>query len=127
MRTSSPTLPGTASDIRTAPRTTAARRKHHADRPGCVAREPGRGGARGHRIRALAPITPDSTARALPSAQSRGELRVTWFPVPYFAPFDDSVPDEDRRLEGARIQEWLHGCIAAERPDVLLVGRGAYG
>ena len=82
--------------------------------------------ARGHRIRALAPITPDAPA-ATPSARSRGELRLTWFPVPYFAPFDDLVPDEYRRQEGARIQEWLRGCIAAERPDVVLVGRGAYG
>lgn len=82
--------------------------------------------ARGHRIRALAPIAPDAPA-ATPSARSRGELRLTWFPVPYFAPFDDSVPDEYRRQEGARIQEWLRGCIAAERPDVVLVGRGAYG
>jgi glycosyltransferase involved in cell wall biosynthesis len=83
--------------------------------------------ARGHRIRALAPITPDSTARALPPVANGGELRVNWFSVPFFAPFDDSVSDKYRRLEGVCIQEWLRACITAERPDVVLVGRGAYG
>jgi glycosyltransferase involved in cell wall biosynthesis len=83
--------------------------------------------ARGHRIRALAPVTPDAPGSASPPAAGRGELCVSWFPVPYFAPFDDAVPDEYRRLEGASIHKWLRECIAAERPDVLVVGRGAYG
>jgi glycosyltransferase involved in cell wall biosynthesis len=83
--------------------------------------------ARGHRIRALAPITPDTPGSPARPAAGQGAVRLTWFPVPYFAPFDDAVSDEYRRREGASIQEWLRGCIAAERPDVVVAGRGAYG
>ena len=80
---------------------------------------------RGHRIRALAPVTADASAWA-PPLPDREALRLTWFPVPHYAPFDDAVSDEYRRLERDRIQDWLRACIAAERPDVVLVGRGAY-
>jgi glycosyltransferase involved in cell wall biosynthesis len=83
--------------------------------------------ARGHRVRTLAPITPDSSPGAFSPGDISGTLEISWFPVPFFAPFDDAVSDEYRRQEGERIRDWLHRHIATERPDVVLVGRGAYG
>ena len=77
--------------------------------------------ARGHRVRALAATTPDAPLATGVSAD------VTWFRVPFFEPFIDLVSDEYRRAEGAEIQRWLRAGIAAERPDVLFVGREIYG
>jgi glycosyltransferase involved in cell wall biosynthesis len=82
---------------------------------------------RAHRIRVLAPLTSDSTATAFHPVTAPGKLQISWFAVPFFAPFDDAVSDEYRRWEGTCIREWVERCIAEERPDVVLVGRGAYG
>lgn len=83
--------------------------------------------ARGHRIRALAGITSGARRAAWRSAAGPAGPRVTWFPVPFFEPFEHLVSEEYRRAEVAEIQRWLRASIAAERPDALLIGREIYG
>jgi glycosyltransferase involved in cell wall biosynthesis len=82
---------------------------------------------RGHNVRALAGITAETRPEAWRPIMMAGRLSVTWFPVPFFEPFEHRVSDEYRLVEVATIRRWLREAIAAERPDAVLIGREIYG
>ncbi len=88
--------------------------------------------ARGHRIWAVAPETPETRRDAGAFDDGRaGTLRVTRFSVPYFEMFaftgPDTASDRYRALERARLRRAVAACAAAAPPDVLLIGREMYG
>ncbi|HZS34430.1 MAG TPA: glycosyltransferase family 4 protein [Methylomirabilota bacterium] len=88
--------------------------------------------ARGHRIWAVAPETPETRQDAGAFDDRRAEaLRVTRFSVPYFEMFaftgPDTASDGYRALERARLRRAVAASLAAEAPDVLLIGREVYG
>lgn len=78
---------------------------------------------RGHRVRALAPITPGAPdAEALEG--SHPDVAVARYPVTRFEIVQNLDPDDPlRRWEIGQIVERLPGLIAGRRPDLLLIGR----
>lgn len=81
----------------------------------------------GHRIRALAPITPETIGSGGAFAASHPALQVAWFLLPYFygTPYAPA-PDAYREVERAQLGETLPALIARERPDLILVGWETY-
>ena len=84
-------------------------------------------GARGHRVRALAPIGPATyPERAAFSARFSG-VRVTWFPVPRLEDAPNVPPDDDfARAERAHLTTALPRMIREARPDVVVIGRESF-
>jgi len=79
---------------------------------------------RGHRVRALAPITPETLSTGDVFAAGCPEIDLTRFLLPYFEnAHDESGPDTYRQLEWTRILEALPGLVRDEHPDVLVIGR----
>src|SRR5262245_33739446 len=81
--------------------------------------------ARGHAVRAIAPITPETLeAGQAAFGRSHGGVEVAWFEVPWFE-IATGVPPSDsyRQLEADRIESALSATIASRRPDVILIGR----
>jgi 1,2-diacylglycerol 3-alpha-glucosyltransferase len=86
---------------------------------------------RGHRVRAVAPIT-DAARRGDEDVMLEcSPVSVTRFTVPYFEMFRFTGADETtavyRAGERAGVREGLRSLIEAERPDVVLIGREIYG
>ncbi len=80
--------------------------------------------ARGHRVRALAPITHEELADGDAFSREFPQIAVTRFLVPYFENArDESSPEEYRQLERSRIREVLPALVSNENPDVLIIGR----
>jgi glycosyltransferase involved in cell wall biosynthesis len=81
----------------------------------------------GARVRALAPVTPETGARAETFARRYPGLAIDRFLVPRF----DIGPHQPaagayRRLERARIRAALPRLIEEERPHLLLIGRETF-
>lgn len=87
--------------------------------------------ARGHRIWSVAPVTEDTRREGAAFDRRCPTLRVTRFAVPYFEMFAFTGPDTAnaryRALERSGVRDAVRSLIAAERPDVLLIGREMYG
>jgi glycosyltransferase involved in cell wall biosynthesis len=87
--------------------------------------------ARGHRIRSIAPVTEDTQRQAEDFDRRHPALGITRFVVPYFEMFaftaDDTATEEYRAGERAGVRDALRSRLAAERVDVVLVGREIYG
>jgi glycosyltransferase involved in cell wall biosynthesis len=87
--------------------------------------------ARGHRIWSVAPVTEATRREAAAFDRQFPALRVTRFLAPYFEMFAFTGPDRAsaryRTIERAGIRRAVRAWVAAERPDVLLIGREMYG
>jgi glycosyltransferase involved in cell wall biosynthesis len=83
--------------------------------------------ALGHTVRALAPITDEAFQSGDTFAMNHPHLGVTRYLVPSFENSPD-VPasDRHRQLEGQQIQTLLPVLIAAQRPDLIIIGREAF-
>ena len=83
--------------------------------------------AYGHRVRVLSPVTAETIPDATAFADRHPRLEITRFEVPYFeiAP-NFAATTEYRRVEGDRIRTLLPAMIAAERPDLLFMGRETF-
>ncbi|MBX3024443.1 glycosyltransferase family 4 protein [bacterium] len=83
--------------------------------------------AAGHAVRVLAPIADDAAGGADAFAAAHPEIAVTRFPVP----FDDVAPnlptaDRYRSVERESIRARLPELIAADRPDLVFMGRETF-
>jgi 1,2-diacylglycerol 3-alpha-glucosyltransferase len=79
--------------------------------------------ARGHAVRALAPIAPAADSTRVDFSN----VRVTWFPVPRYESAPDVPPDaEFARAERAHITTKLPCMIREARPDVVVIGRESF-
>lgn len=81
----------------------------------------------GHSVRAVAPITETALESGDRFHRQHPELAVRRFLVPYFesAP-NHPASEEYRRREGERLSAELRASIAAERPDILIIGRETF-
>jgi glycosyltransferase involved in cell wall biosynthesis len=86
--------------------------------------------ARGHRIRAVAPITDELRHDGDEFDRQHPRLTVTRFAVPYFERYAftgaDTATDEYRDRERAGLVDTLRPLMAAEPSDALLIGRDLY-
>jgi len=83
--------------------------------------------ARGHTVRALAPITSQTYPARADFAATPGAVCVTWFEVPRFDNSPDVPPDEDyARTERQRIRSELSALIGESRPDAIVIGRESF-
>lgn len=81
----------------------------------------------GHRVEAIAPITVAAARRGDGFARATRDVRVTRFPVPYFESSPNNPAGRDyRRREGKLVRAALAARIAAQRPDVLVIGRETF-
>ena len=80
---------------------------------------------RGHDVRVLAPITPETVASDASFVGTLSGLRLSRYPVPYFLYEYCHVPYDRvyRRAEHAGIEEALPRLIEAERPDVVIASQ----
>lgn len=82
---------------------------------------------RGHRIRAVAPITAAESERGDAFRAAHPELDVHWFNVPSFEIATGSPPsDEYREYEGVALRHAVQLLAAARSPDVVLIGRESF-
>jgi 1,2-diacylglycerol 3-alpha-glucosyltransferase len=83
--------------------------------------------ARGHAVRALAPMTSEADARGADFTLRHPALHVTWFHVPRFDNAPDVPPDDDfARREREQIAAKLPTMIGERRPDVIVIGRESF-
>jgi glycosyltransferase involved in cell wall biosynthesis len=83
--------------------------------------------ARGHRVRALAPMVGDAAPSADAFAAAQPDIAVTRFAVPRFQTDPDTPAGDDYRdLERRAVQAGLQRLLSAERPDIVLVGRETF-
>jgi glycosyltransferase involved in cell wall biosynthesis len=83
--------------------------------------------ARGHAVRALAPISSATAPARADLAASLPAVGVTWFPVPRFENAPDVPPDDDfAQAERAQIVAKLPNLIGERRPDVVVIGRESF-
>jgi glycosyltransferase involved in cell wall biosynthesis len=80
---------------------------------------------RGHRIRVLAPITPEHRDFDRTFVPGLPGIRLTRYLVPYFLYIYDMIPFDEhyRRIEQCAIGRRLPALIQAERPDVVVAGQ----
>jgi glycosyltransferase involved in cell wall biosynthesis len=81
---------------------------------------------RGHRVRCLAPITPEAARAGDPFARRHPRIAVTRFPVAAFQTFYVPPTDEFRSRERAQLGEALPRLIDGERPDIVFIGRETF-
>jgi glycosyltransferase involved in cell wall biosynthesis len=86
---------------------------------------------RGHRVRAIAPISDAGRHERRDATGDGANISVTWFTVPYFEMFRftgaDDATAEYRARERVGVRDALRAALAAERADVVLIGREIYG
>jgi len=83
--------------------------------------------ARGHVVRALAPITPAARRRGDRFATTNRGVGVTRFTVPRFENAPNKPPSAAyRETEGHRLRDALGRLIEAQRPDVVIIGRETF-
>ena len=83
--------------------------------------------ARGHRVRAVAPVTPELEPETATIAAGAPGVELSWMRLPEF----DWTPDIPaspayRALERAEVERVVSPLIAARRPDVLIVGHESW-
>jgi glycosyltransferase involved in cell wall biosynthesis len=78
----------------------------------------------GHRVRAVAQMRPSDLRDGDHFARQHPELDVVRMTVPYFHVYTETAPDDAfRDHEGRQIEELVRSSLAAERPDVIVLGR----
>jgi glycosyltransferase involved in cell wall biosynthesis len=83
--------------------------------------------ARGHTVRALAPISPAAYPARADFAANLSAVCVTWFPVPRFENAPDAPPDDTfAQAERTGIMTDLPSMIRANRPDAVVIGRESF-
>jgi len=83
--------------------------------------------ARGHLVRALAPISPVSRPDRAACAAKLSGVAVTWFPVPRFERAPDVPPDDDfARAERLHLMAELPRMIREAPPDAVVMGRESF-
>jgi len=81
----------------------------------------------GHIVRALAPVTPETQARAMAFDAAHSRPVITRFEIPHFEmPPHFPYPAEYVELEQACVEGGLAALIAQRRPDVIIIGRETY-
>ncbi len=82
---------------------------------------------RGHRVRAVAPITAEALRAGDRFAGLHPEILTLRFVVPYFEVSPNHpAPAEYRRAEATSVRQALHALVPAERPDVIVIGRESF-
>ena len=82
---------------------------------------------RGHRVRAVAQITPAAHQNGDEFARSHPELEVVRMTIPdYHLSMEVRPDDAFRELEGREIERLARPLLAAERPDVIVFGRESF-
>jgi glycosyltransferase involved in cell wall biosynthesis len=82
---------------------------------------------RGHRVRALAPITDETAQRGDEFARRHPEVSITRYRVPFFHLNPGTpAPAEYRRLEQDRVGHGLTALLDVSRPDLIFIGREGY-
>jgi glycosyltransferase involved in cell wall biosynthesis len=82
--------------------------------------------AGGHRVRAVAPLQSGAEGRDSFAADNPG-IAVRRYAVPYYEPSPDRPASEEyREAEGSAVRAELARSVAAERPDVILLGRETF-
>jgi glycosyltransferase involved in cell wall biosynthesis len=81
----------------------------------------------GHRIRAIAPITAAALEAGDDFAHRHPKVAVTRFVVPYFNSSPD-LPMPQSYLDGedAALRETFRRAVAAQRPDLVIIGRETF-
>lgn len=83
--------------------------------------------ARGHAIRALAPIVAEPPRSGDAFAAAHPGIPVTRFLVPRFVTAPNIPPDdEDRDAQRSQLQRLLPALVSRERPDVIFIGRESF-
>lgn len=83
--------------------------------------------ARGHTVRALAPITPSAHPAGADFAANLPAVCVTWFHVPRFDNAPDVPPDDElAQTEREQITQKLQAMISERRPDAIVIGRESF-
>jgi len=83
--------------------------------------------ALGHTVRALAPITAETTQSGDAFAAAHPDIGVTRYLLPSFENSPNlPASDSHRQAEGQQIREMLPLLISRERPDVIIIGREAF-
>ncbi len=81
----------------------------------------------GHSVRALAPITAEACQAGDIRSSRHPDIDVTRFPTQYFETCSYTPPpDWYRRREGEQVKEKLTTLIAADRPDIIFIGRETF-
>ncbi|MCP4330905.1 MAG: glycosyltransferase family 4 protein [Alphaproteobacteria bacterium] len=81
----------------------------------------------GHRVRALAPITPEFETAGAAIQDTHTAINLRWFPMPSYEPFPNRPPPLPFRLEERRqIESHFGQLLRDERPDVVIIGRETY-
>jgi len=81
----------------------------------------------GHKIRSIAPITPEGMESGDKFKQEHPELNILRFLLPYFETSPNIPPsDEYRKLEKDEIQKNLAALIEKDKPDIIVAGRETY-
>jgi glycosyltransferase involved in cell wall biosynthesis len=81
----------------------------------------------GHRVRAIAPITPSALDARDDFAHRHPEVGVTRFVVPYFNSSPDlPMPQSYLDCEDAALREAFRRAVAEERPDLVIIGRESF-
>jgi glycosyltransferase involved in cell wall biosynthesis len=82
----------------------------------------------GHRVRAVAPITAEARSAGPSFAMRHPEIATTLYEVPLFetSPLDTPPSEAQRQLEGEKIVRIFGACVAAERPDIVVIGRESF-
>lgn len=84
--------------------------------------------ARGHRVRAVAPVTPELEVATAAVAAGAPGVELHWLRLPEFD-WTTDIPAAPtyRALERAEVERVVPPLIAARRPDVLIVGHESWG
>jgi glycosyltransferase involved in cell wall biosynthesis len=81
----------------------------------------------GHRIRAIAPITPAALEAGDDFVRRYPEIAVTRFVVPFFNSSPDlPMPQDYLDCEDGALREAFRRAIAIKRPDLVIIGRESF-
>ena len=83
--------------------------------------------AAGHRVRAISPVEEDAAGADDRSAAALSGVTVAWLRVPHVPSDHARAPERYRQDLQAGFRRILDGLVAAERPDVVLVGNTSMG
>jgi glycosyltransferase involved in cell wall biosynthesis len=81
----------------------------------------------GHRVRAIAPITPAAFDAGDNFARDNPGVTVSRFLVPFFnSSPDQALPSNYLDAEDAAVRDAFRSAVAANRPDIVIIGRESF-